>query len=102
VLADEVGGDPVEPGPGVRPVEVEGPPPLERDAERLAEQLVAGVPPDPPHEEPEQDAGVPVVEGRELSRVVPRPGDDVGIGAGVHRLLCSPRRGGSSRITGGP
>jgi hypothetical protein len=79
MTADEVRGDPVQPGAGVRPADVVPVPLPERHEERLGGEVVGGVTAEPAFHVPVHVGEVRVEDRREPLRLVPRGTDDVGV-----------------------
>jgi hypothetical protein len=79
-VADEVGGDPVEPGPYARALRVVPSPVPERFQESLGHQVVGRVRAETTGDVAVDLAGVPPVQRREPLGIGKGGGDDLGVG----------------------
>ena len=76
MLADQVGGDPVQPGPGIRVAEVIPVPLGESGQERLGDQVIGNLAASTPGQVAVNVRGVPVKQNREALRLPPGTLDD--------------------------
>ncbi len=79
MLADQVGGDPVQPGPGIRVAEVIPVPLGESGQERLGDQVIGNLAAGTPGQVAVNVRGVPVEQNREPLRLPPGTLNDRGI-----------------------
>jgi len=76
LLADQVGGDPKQPGPGIRVSDVIAVPLRESSQERLGDQVIRNLAASTPGQVAVNVRGVPVKQNRELLRLLPGARND--------------------------